>query len=48
MPYMYISKVKMFRVCAYLRPGSIKENIEGDANLHPPGIGLSDWQKGEK
>ena len=36
MPYMYILKVKKFWVCAYLRLDSIKENIEGDANLHPP------------
>ena len=36
MPYMYIIKVKKFWVCAYLRLGSIKENIEGDANLHHP------------
>ena len=28
-------------MCAYLRLDSIKENIEGDANLHhPPVIGL--------
>ena len=36
MPYMYILKVKKFLVCAYLRIDSIKENIEGDANLHHP------------
>ena len=36
MPYMYILKVKKFWVCAYLRLDSIKENIEGDANLHHP------------
>ena len=31
-------------MCAYLRLDSIKENIEGDANLHhpPPVIGLRD------
>lgn len=30
-------------MCAYLRLDSIKENIEGDANLHhpPQGIGFS-------
>ena len=36
MPYMYKLKVKKFWVCAYLRLDSIKENIEGDANLHHP------------
>ena len=36
MPYMYTLKVKKFLVCAYLRLDSIKENIEGDANLHHP------------
>ena len=36
MPYMYTLKVKKFRVCAYLRLDSIKENIEGDANFHHP------------
>ena len=35
-PYMYILKVKKFIVSAYLRLDSIKENIEGDANLHHP------------
>ena len=38
MPYMYIIKVKSFEyvhICA-LAAGSIKENIEGDANLHHP------------
>ena len=34
MPYMYMLKVKKFWVCAYLRLGTIKENIVGDANLH--------------
>ena len=43
---MYILKAKKFLVCAYLRLDSIKENIEGDANLHhPPGIGLSGLRK---
>ena len=43
MPYMYISKVKKFSVCACLRLDSIEENIEGDANLQhlPPEIGLN-------
>ena len=36
MLYMYILKVEMFWLCAYLRLDSIKENIEGDANLHHP------------
>ena len=41
----HMLKVKKFRVSADLRLDSIKENIEGDANLHhtpPPLIGLSE------
>ena len=36
MPYMYISKVKKFWGCAFLRLDSIKGNIVGAANLHHP------------
>ena len=34
-------KVKKFQECTYMRLFSVKQNIEGNANLHhSPGIGL--------
>ena len=42
--YMYVLKVKKFQEWTWLRHYSVKQNIEGDANLHhPPGIGLKNF-----
>ena len=39
--YVYV-KIKKFQECAFMRLYSVKQNIEGDANLqHPPEIGLT-------
>ena len=34
--YMYILKVKKFQECAWMRLYNVKQNIEGNANLHHP------------
>ena len=34
--YMYMLKVKEFQECACMRLYRVKQNIEGDANLHHP------------
>ena len=34
--YMYMLKVKKFEECAFMRLYSVKQNIEGDENLHHP------------